>query len=287
MADQSLGALIKTQTAVLAAAGIDDAQRDARLLIAHALGLSAIDLLKSPERLLPMAEAEAAMTLIARRCRHEPVSRITGSRDFYGRTFRITPATLDPRPESETLIEAALAALARAGRTSAPLVILDVGTGSGCLLLTLLAELPQAFGIGSDISAEALDVARCNARTLGLHERVGWVRGDALACFGGPFDVLISNPPYIPSDDIRGLEPDVRDFDPRGALDGGADGLVVYRALTSGLSRVVPNGWVFFEIGSTQADDVVRLLAADVQGPIEVHDDLAGLPRCVASQTRS
>jgi release factor glutamine methyltransferase len=283
---ETLDRLVKAQTARLAAAGIEGPQRDARLLIAHALRLTAIDLVKTPERRISTADLEAVTALIERRARHEPVSRIMGGRDFYGRFFRITPATLDPRPESETLIAAALAALQAADALSKPLTVLDVGTGSGCLLLTLLAELPHAFGVGSDISAEALDVARSNATTLGLHERVHWVRGDALACFGGPFDVLISNPPYIPSGEIAGLEPEVRGFDPRGALDGGADGLAVYQALANGLSRVIPNGWIFLEIGAPQANEVVQLLSPVVRAPINVHLDLAGLPRCVAAQTR-
>ena len=284
---ETLDRLVKAQTARLAAAGIEGPQRDARLLIAHALRLTAIDLINMPERTMSATEIDAVTELIGRRARHEPVSRIIGVREFYGRPFRIAPATLDPRPESETLIAAVLAALQAADAVSKPLTILDVGTGSGCLLLTLLAELPHAFGVGSDISAAALDVARSNARALGLHRRVRWVQGDALTCFGGPFDVLISNPPYIPSGEIAGLEPEVRSFDPHGALDGGVDGLAVYRTLASGLSLVIPNGWIFLEIGATQADDVVRLLEPARVGPITVHRDLAALPRCVAAQTRS
>ncbi len=167
-------------------------------------------------------------------------------REFYGRRFALSSATLDPRPDSETLIEAALGIAAREGWRERSIRILDVGTGTGCLLLTLLAELPLATGVGTDISGEALQTAARNATSLGVAERVHFAQADALGGIDGPFDLVVSNPPYIASGDIAGLSTEVRKYDPRVALDGGADGLDIYRRIIADLGRVL-RGWVIFE----------------------------------------
>lgn len=273
---------------LLAAAGIEDGPRDARLLVAAALGATAEDLLREPERPLSPQEADQLGGFAGRRAAHEPVSRILGTRGFYGREFRITPATLDPRPCTETIVEAALDVVRAAGWDARPLRILDVGTGSGALIVTLLAELPQATGVATDVSDEALAVARENAQRLGVAPRVTFLNARDLDGIEGPYDLLVSNPPYIPTADIPGLAPDVRTYDPMGALDGGADGLDVYRALARGLVRVVPQGWALFEVGAGQAEPVQDLLRSELQNAladVRVWQDLGQHTRCVAVRT--
>ncbi len=246
----TLGVQLRQGTAKLARAGIEDAGNDARRLLAAVLGLSAAQVLSRPEHHLGPDQAERFDRAIARRRDREPVARILGARDFYGRSFAISPATLDPRPDSETLIEAALEFVGREGWLEEPIRLLDVGTGSGCLLLTLLGELPNATGIGTDISAAALDVARGNAHRLGLARRAEWRLADALEGIDGPFDVLVCNPPYIRSGDIARLAPEVKHFDPLLALDGGADGLRFFRSVSAGIRHVIPNGWTVLEVGA-------------------------------------
>jgi release factor glutamine methyltransferase len=210
-----------------------------------------------------------------------------GEREFYGRTFGISPATLDPRPDSETLIDQTLKLVAREGWQSRALRILDVGTGSGCLLLTLLAELPSAFGVGTDVSVAALTSARANAVRLGLARSAGWLAGDLVAAVRGPFDLLISNPPYIPSLEVAQAEPEVREHDPLLALDGGPDGVTFFRRLSARVGEIVPDGWIVLETGYNQADAVATLLAAQGLGKISIQRDVAGRRRCVAARTRN
>lgn len=275
---------------LLGAAGIDGAVRDARLLLIEALGISATDLVRAPDRQLTEAEGGRLQELARRRMAHEPVSRILGTRGFYGRTFRITPATLDPRPCTETVIEAALELANREGWRTAPIRILDVGTGSGALIVTLLAEFPQATGVGTDVSDDALAVARDNAERLGVLSRATFLNRHLLEGVDGPFDLVVSNPPYIPSAEIAELAPEVRDFDPVGALDGGPDGLAFYRALAAGLPAVVvPGGWTLVEVGAGQAaavESLFRRVAAGT-GVMEIRcwTDLGQHVRCVAART--
>ncbi len=220
----------------------------------------------------------------------EPVSRILGRRAFFGREFSVGRATLDPRPCSETLIEAALALADQEGWRTRPIHILDAGTGSGCLLLTLLAEMELAHGVGTDISAGALAVAAENADRLGLSERAEFAEARYLGGTRGTFELVVSNPPYIPTRDIEGLEPEVRNHEPRTALDGGADGLDAYREIAAGLPRVVPRGWALFEVGAGQADAVVDILRRELGrhgGEVRQWTDLGGHRRCVAIQTQS
>ena len=287
----TVAAVLRRATSELQQAGICQAGNDARRLAAATLALSAAQLVSNPQRQLSLEQVERLDRCIARRRNREPVSRILGEREFYGRSFAISPATLDPRPDSETLIEAALERIGREGWRAAPLRILDVGTGSGCLLLTLLSELPNAVGIGTDISEAALGVARDNARRLGVEHRAQWLLRNAFEDIGERFDLIVSNPPYVRSDDISGLEAEVRCFDPRSALDGGADGLDIFRRLVAGIPNAIPNGWIVLEVGHDQADEVAGLLGSKQTGlelgEIEFCRDVTGWRRCVAARTRS
>jgi len=289
-AQLTLGAALRQSTADLRRAGVENAGDDARRMLAAALGLSTAQVLARPERPLSAGEAERVGRCVARRVAREPVSRILGERDFYGRSFAISPATLDPRPDSETLVAAVLELAAAEGWLARPLRLLDVGTGSGCLLLTLLAELPDAAGVGTDTSIAALDVARANAQRLGVADRAQWLAADALEAIRGKFDILISNPPYIPTHEMAGLDPEVRGYDPPSALDGGADGLRFFHRLLARTGEIVVDGWTVLEVGHDQADAVTALLsstgsAASV-GDIRFYRDVAGKRRCVAARSR-
>lgn len=273
----------------LDAAGIERAARDSRLLLLEALAMSGTDLMREPERRISEEEAVRLTDFAARRMAREPVSRILGERGFYGRGFHISPATLDPRPCTETVVDAVLEVAKAEGWQSKPIRILDVGTGSGALLVTLLAELPLATGVGTDIGDAALCVARENAERIGVASRATFLNRHILENVVGPFDIMVSNPPYIPTGDIAGLEPEVKSFDPRSALDGGADGLDFYRALAGGLDRCVPEGWALVEVGAGQADAVEALFRRVGDGPAGLETrtwaDLGGHVRCVAVRT--
>ncbi|WP_340116929.1 peptide chain release factor N(5)-glutamine methyltransferase [Pelagibius sp. 7325] len=266
----------------LAAAGIDEPRRDARLLVCRLLGGGPELLLGHPERALSEEEAARIQAAVARRVAREPVSRILGEREFWSLPFGLNAATLDPRPDSETLVEAVLAECAD---RAAPLTLLDLGTGTGCLLLALLSELPAASGTGIDISAEAVEQAAGNAGRLGLAARARFARhswAQGLAALGDGWDVIVSNPPYIASGAIAGLEPEVAGYDPAAALDGGADGLAAYRALIPAAAAVLtPGGLVALEIGIGQAAAVEALLAGAGLAPVRRARDLAGVERCL------
>ncbi|HEX9857441.1 MAG TPA: peptide chain release factor N(5)-glutamine methyltransferase, partial [Paracoccaceae bacterium] len=238
----------------LAAAGIADAARDARHLLAHAMGIAPDRLtLHLPDTLSPEAAARFETALSARE-RRQPVSQITGARVFWGRSFRVTPDVLDPRPETECLIAAAL--------TRPFARVLDLGTGSGAILLTLLAECPTATGLGTDLSAAALAVAGANAEALGLASRVDFLQSDWFADVPGQFDLIVSNPPYIAADEMAGLSPEVRDWEPHLALTPGGDGLEAYRAIAAGaLRHLAPRGRLMVEIGPTQGPAVSAIFA--------------------------
>lgn len=286
-----LAAVLRRAAQELRAAGVDTPGDDARRLVAAALGASEVELLRRPERVLSPEEGERLRGFVARRVAREPVSRIVGSREFYGRSFALSPATLDPRADSETLIEAALGLVREEGWEGKSLRILDVGTGSGCLLLTLLAELPSATGVGTDISEAALEVASENAHRLGLADRCRWLACDLMSGVGGRFDLVVSNPPYVPTVAIATLEPEVRLFDPPAALDGGSDGLRFFHRLATGIPDLNPGGWTVLEVGHDQADAVIGVLAASMPAPrrasIRVFRDVAGRRRCVAMRTRN
>lgn len=272
-------ALLDAAAARLAAAGVDAPRRDARLLLAAAVGTDTATLLAHVERGVDPGAAARFAESIARRAAREPVSRILGRREFWSLSFRVTPATLDPRPDSETLIEAALAGVAD---RQAPLELLDLGTGTGCLLLALLSELPNATGIGIDRDPEAVAAAAVNADALGLASRASFQLGDWAAGVSGPFDLVVSNPPYVPEAEIDLLAPEVARFEPRAALSGGTDGLDAYRALAPQLARLLGDrGRAALELGVGQHAAVAAILAAaglEIQG---FHDDLNGIARCV------
>lgn len=259
----------------LRAAGVPDAATDARVLLAHAADIA-------PDRLtlhLPEEAPEAVLarfaTLIARRAAREPVSHLTGGRLFWGRRFIVTPDVLDPRPETETLVAEALAApFAR---------VLDLGAGSGAIVLSLLAERADAVGLGVDLSPRALDVAQRNADALGLSARCHFAQGSWFAPVQGRFDLIVSNPPYIAADDMAGLSPEVRLYEPHLALTPGGDGLDAYRAIAAGVgAHLAPGGRVLLEIGPTQGDAVAQMLRGAGLDQVRVLPDLDGRDRVVA-----
>jgi len=262
------------------------ASLDARLLVAHALGMD-------PERLVlddvvevdVAAEAQAS-ALVERRIAGEPVARILGRSAFFGLEFDIGPDTLVPRPDTETVVEATLAFVDRTAHRGRPLSILDLGTGSGVILLSLLSELPKATGVAVDISPGALRVSLRNVSRLGLSERVRLVRGDWGSSLAGGFDIIVSNPPYIKTGTIADLQVEVAAHDPHMALDGGRDGLGAYRKIFTDLDRLLASGGRgFFEIGFDQAPDVAEV--AKSRGfRATFHRDLAGIER-VAELLRS
>jgi release factor glutamine methyltransferase len=260
--------------------GLDAPELDARVLVGHALALDHTALAAQSARVLAADEADAIAELAARRLAREPVARILGRKEFWGCSLRLNAETLVPRPESETVVEAALAAMR--GRRDAPLRIADLGTGSGALLLALLSELPSAHGIGTDISLAALGCARDNAATLALAGRAAFVACDYGAALGGPFDLLVSNPPYVARGDIAALQPEVRDFDPRRALDGGPEGLAGYRAIGSQVRRLLAaDGVLVLELGCGQLAAVRAIFAAAGLAPVGERHDLSGVIRAL------
>jgi release factor glutamine methyltransferase len=260
-----------------AAAGIADSRRDARLLVSAATGLSLASVIAYPERQLAMVESRQLAILADRRERREPISRILGWREFWSLRFALAPDTLDPRPDSETLIEAARDAADR----KRPLAVLDLGTGSGCLLLALLSELPIANGLGVDISAEAVATATANAQALGLAGRARFRQGDWGAGIAERFDIILCNPPYIPAAEIVELQPEVARFDPPLALAGGVDGLDAYRRLAGELPGLLAeDGRAYLEVGAGQAEAVDGILSKMLR-PLGWRADLAGTPRCL------
>jgi release factor glutamine methyltransferase len=264
----------QSAVARLAAAGIPAPEREARLLLAHALGCA-------PESLIgerkPPPPGFAA--LITRRVAREPLAFILGRREFWSLSFAVSPATLIPRPESETLLEAALAALPQ---RNAVRRVLDLGTGTGCLLLAALGEFPAAFGIGVDRVAEAASLARVNAETLGLAGRAAFLVGDWATAVAGQFDLILANPPYIERAIIPGLMPEVARFEPRSALDGGWDGLDAYRRLLPGLPGLLAaDGLAILEVGIGGAEGVVRLAAAEGLAMRMLKPDLGGNARAL------
>ncbi|RAI40091.1 peptide chain release factor N(5)-glutamine methyltransferase [Rhodoplanes roseus] len=271
------------------AADLDSPELDARLLIGHALGLDHAALAAAADRPLSDEEAARVTALGRRRLAHEPVARIIERKEFWSLPLVVTPDVLDPRPDTETVVEVALAAIDAAGPRRAARRIADLGTGSGALLLALLSELPDALGVGTDVSLPALRVARHNAGRLGLTGRARFVACDLGSALAGGLDLVVSNPPYIPSIVIPTLAPEVRDHDPRLALDGGPDGLDAYRAIAADARRLLaPGGTLVVEIGIGQLEAVVALF--DTAGLVvdrAPHPDLCGVPRAVMAQQQT
>lgn len=263
---------------ILRASGIENPRSEARLLLAHALGIRVEDVIA--ERYAPDAAAlERYERLLVRRAAHEPMAYILNRREFWSLDFALGPGVLIPRPETETLVEQALKAFPR---KDADLDVLDLGTGSGCLLLAFLSERPNAKGLGIDRSREALAWAAHNARRLGLADRVQFLQADWADAPAMTFDVVFSNPPYIETRAIATLEPDVAAYEPLGALDGGADGLDAYRSLAALQLRLLrPDGRAFIEIGLGQDELVTGIFSAAGLHVEQIVKDLAGVPRCV------
>ena len=276
MPPDTLASLLAAATRRLKAAGSDTPTLDARLLLQAAAGLTREDLILGPDRALSPEQLSAFEGFVVRRERHEPVSRILGEREFYGRVFKVTSATLDPRPDTETIIEAALKLMPKAAR------LLDLGTGTGAIAITLLVERPDASGVATDLSPDALAVARENAARLGVADRLTLLAGSWFAPVSGGFDIILSNPPYIPAGEIAGLAPDVRNFDPALALSGGTDGLDPYRVIASGAAaHLGAGGHVLVEIGAGQADAIAAIFAAQGFEAAGRHRDLGGHDRCL------
>ena len=280
----TIGAVLEDVSGKLTSAGFEEPRRLARRLLAAALGLSATEVFGHPERVLDRPQQNRIADTLARMLGREPLSRIVGLREFWGLEFLLSTDTLDPRPETETLVEAALRRLPSRSR---PYRFLDLGTGSGCILLALLTEFPEAIGVGIDISPGAARAARRNADRLGLGARACFAVGNWAQAVAGCFDAVAANPPYVSGRDLAGLPPEVRDHDPRRALDGGPDGLAAYRAIAADLLRLLaPAGFFACEIGSTQADAVTGILAEAGLARQEIAADLAGLPRCIVAGAR-
>jgi release factor glutamine methyltransferase len=284
------GQTVETARRILAARlrnhAIDSAELDARMLVGAVLGLDLTGMIAAASRLLTVAEALRLADFARRRLEGEPVARILGHREFWGLALELSPATLVPRPDTETVVELALEMLHAAPDPNHRLRIADIGTGSGAILLALLSELPDACGVGTDISEAALRTASSNAANLRLADRAGFVACDYAAALSDRFDLIVSNPPYIRSAEIAGLAAEVRDHDPRAALDGGADGLQAYRALIpqAGL-LLAPFGVLVVEAGHDQSTDIEGLMAAaglTLERPARA--DLAGILRAVAGR---
>jgi release factor glutamine methyltransferase len=270
---------------VLRDAGIETSELDARVLMQSQLALSHAAIAAASERRLTREMIERIGGAAARRLRREPVALIVGQKEFWGLQLRVTPATLVPRPDTETVVEAALRLTdARAGRLQ-PLRIADLGTGSGALLLALLSELPRAFGVATDTSLEALLVAAENARRLSLARRAAFVACDFGAALAGGFDLVVCNPPYVESAVIAALAPEVRDYEPIRALDGGADGLAAYRAIAAQARLLLaPSGHLVVELGFGQSHAVAGILEAAGLAAVFSHADLAGIPRAIVAR---
>ena len=266
----------------LSQAGIETARLDARLLIEHVLRLAPHEVNSKREQTLAVTEYERLQALVRRRAKREPLAYIVAEREFWSLPFIVSKATLVPRPDSETLIEAALA---RFQDRNVCLSLLDLGTGSGCLLLSLLHELPRSTGIGIDCCPEALTIARQNAKRLSLSDRASFVCADWGKGLSTRFDIIVCNPPYIPQGELEALMPEVSHYEPRHALSGGMDGLESYRKVASVLPGMMQeNGLVILEIGINQTTDVSNILTGNGLQVIESKRDLSGLPRCIIAQ---
>ncbi len=278
MSGQSLDAAAADAAARLARAGIEEARAEARLLVCEAAGIERAVLLGHGDRVLDAVASQRLEAMLEARCRRLPMAQVIGRRGFWEHEFAVTADTLTPRPETELLVEAALARV----DGERPLRLLDLGTGTGCLLLSLLAAWPQAWGVGVDRSAAALAVAGANRRALALEERCALLQADWCAPLAGRFDVVVSNPPYIPAGEIDALAPEVAAHEPRLALDGGADGLDPYRLLFPCLPALLaPGGIALFEHGAGQGAALATLALDLGLAVLDRLDDLAGHDRCL------
>ena len=285
MADQlpeTLGPLLREAQARLAAAAIDDPALDARLIVEHFSGTTRTQAIVDPERKIDGSTVAAIFDALRRRAGGEPVHRILGYREFYGLRLSLSPETLEPRPDTETLVEAMLPFVRAVAVREGECRILDLGTGTGAIALALLSAVPAAIATGIDISAGALATASLNARQLGIAGRFTALQSDWFEKVSGRYHVIAANPPYIPSEDIGNLQDEVRNFDPRLALDGGADGLSPYRIIAAEAARFLEtDGRIAVEIGHTQHDEVSGIFAAAGYVPGGVFRDLGGNDRVI------
>ena len=283
-AGTSIDETVRLTTQSFKLAGIEEPDADARLLLGHALRLGRAQLLAQNDRLLEAREIDAISALAARRLKREPVARILGHKEFWSLPLAVTADVLVPRPETETVVETALDALGRDGTKLEMLRILDIGTGSGVLLLALLKELPKATGVGTDISPAALAVARANAERCGLKDRCSFVTCNIAEGVDGDFDLVVSNPPYVARGDIAALQPEVRDYEPTVALDGGPDGLDAYRAIAAQVPPLLrSSGRLVVELGAGQEAAVAALFTKAGVRVRTARPDLAGIPRALAA----
>jgi release factor glutamine methyltransferase len=278
----TLGSILTEAIAVLSVAGLDDPRRRARRFVAAFLDVPPTELLSHAERALERSVVERLRSSLARIVMGEPLSRVLGWREFWGLRFALSADTLDPRPESETLVEAVLR---RILDRNVPLSLLDLGTGTGCLLLALLSELPTAIGIGVDVTVGAVLTARENAAVLGFADRARFYVGDWSSALSGRFTVIVANPPYIAGVELAGLPREVRCYDPRRAVDGGQEGLAAYRRIAAGVPALLSNGGIFaVEVGAGQASVAAAILQAEGLLIDDIERDLAGIERCIVAR---
>jgi len=283
-ADASVSEAIDLLAQAFRAAAIEEPDADARVLVGHALHLDRARLVAQSDRNLEAREINVISGLAARRLKREPVSRILGQKEFWSLSLTVAPEVLVPRPETETVVEGALDFVVRSGLRMEKLRVLDIGTGSGALLLALLSELPDAIGTGTDTSDAALQVARANAARCGLEARCNFLVCDVVSGVQGTFDLVVSNPPYIARGEIASLAPEVREYDPLVALDGGDDGLAVYRAIAAQARQFLATGGrLFVEIGAGQEPAVRAILANSGLTVGVARKDLAGIPRVLGA----
>ena len=271
------------------AVGIKTASLDARLLLQYVSGLTHSEIIAKPAYVLSPEEIETLTNLFQRRLKREPLSRLIGKTEFWSLPFEISPDTLDPRPDTETLIEHSLQLIG--SKKNTPLRLLDLGTGTGCILLSLLHELPEASGLGVDLNPGALEIARKNALNLSLDTRAEFQQSDWFSTIDGKFDAILSNPPYIPESDLPHLMPEVRDFDPILALNGGETGLAPYEIIfKNAINYLKQDGMLIFEFGQNQEKQLIDLLNKSPLGcfieTLEQRSDLAGIVRTIGVKFR-
>lgn len=279
---ETRSSLVAAAAAALLSAGVEEPRRRARRLIAAALAISPADLFGDPDRRVDEQQIIRLRAMLDRMVAHEPLSRILGRREFWGLEFTLSAETLDPRPETETVVEAVLR---RKPDRHAPLRLLDLGTGTGCLLIALLSEFSTAIGFGIDVVQATVSTAANNAATLGFAERALFFVGDWAAAVSGSFDVIVANPPYIASRNLCLLPREVARYDPWRALDGGEDGLTPFREMAPALSRLLASDGIFVtEVGVDQPDAVAAIMKSHGLALDGMEKDLAGGARCVIAR---
>ncbi|MBZ9678383.1 peptide chain release factor N(5)-glutamine methyltransferase [Mesorhizobium sp. ES1-1] len=282
---EALGSLLREARTRLAAAAVEDPALDARLIVEHFSGTNLTQAMADPDRTVDGSAVTAIDAALSRRARGEPVHRILGYREFYGLRLSLSPETLEPRPDTETLVDALLPFVRAVAAREGGCRILDLGTGTGAIALALLNAVPAATAIGVDISTDALETARRNADQLGLSGRFATLRSDWFEKVSGRYHVIVANPPYIRSQDIRNLQDEVRDFDPLRALDGGEDGLDPYRIIAAEAARFLGSeSTIAVEIGHTQRDEVGEIFRAAGYEPAGAFRDLGGNDRVLVFQ---